>query len=177
MPRRLDIGIASYGNPQRLGATLQSIADFSTTDYRVLVYHNPGGQGDDQARAIIQRHAAANRRVVPIWLDSNVGYAGAVKRLMAEAETEYIAYCDNDIQIHSPGWDEHLCGYLDRFHEIGIIFPGGGAYQIKRAAYTAVMWGVGFCWVLSRMAMTDAGPFDDAIGHQESGIPMPAANA
>ena len=165
--RRLDIGVASYGNPVRLEKTLRSIAAKSTTDYRLFVIHNPGAAEDQQARAVIHRAQAENPRIVPIWEDLNGGYAGAVKKLQALAETEYLAYCDNDIEILTPGWDEQLCGYLDRFHEIGLIFPNGGAYQIPRPGYTEIMWGVGFCWVLSRMAMTDTGLFDDALGHQE----------
>jgi len=165
--RRLDIGVASYGNPVRLEKTLRSIAAKSTTDYRLFVIHNPGAAEDQQARAVIHRAQAENPRIVPIWEDLNGGYAGAVKKFQFLAETEYLAYCDNDIEILTPGWDEALCGYLDRFHEIGLIFPNGGAYQIPRPGYTEIMWGVGFCWVLSRMAMTDTGPFDDALGHQE----------
>ena len=167
MARRLDIGVASYGNPVRLEKTLRSIAAKSTTDYRLFVIHNPGAPEDQPARAVIQRAQAENPRIVPIWEDLNGGYAGAVKKFQVIAETEYLAYCDNDIEILTPGWDEALCGYFDRFHEIGLVFPNGGAYQIPRPGYTEVMWGVGFCWVLSRMAMTDTGPFDDTLGHQE----------
>jgi GT2 family glycosyltransferase len=165
--RRLDIGIASYGNPVRLERTLQSIAAHSATDYRLFVIHNPGGRGDEQTRAVINQAAAGNARIRPIWESVNIGYAGAVKKFQTLAETEYLAYCDNDIEIHTPGWDEALAGYLDRFHEIGMIFPNGGAYQIPRPGYKEIMWGVGFSWMLSRMAMVDAGPFDDALGHQE----------
>ena len=167
MSRRLDIGIASYGNPARLGACLRSIAAHSVTDYRVFVIHNPGSQQDAQTRQVIETARAQNPRIIPLWEDVNRGYAGSVKKLQEIAETEYIAYLDNDAEIHTPGWDELLCGYLDRFHEIGLIFPGGGAYQIQRPGYREILWGVGFCWILSRMALTDTGPFDDQIGHQE----------
>jgi len=165
--RRLDIGIASYGNAVRLQKTLQSIAANSATDYRVFVIHNPGAPDDDLAKEIICGAVARNARIVPVWMPENVGYAGAVQKLFELAETEYIAYCDNDIQIQTPGWDETLCRILDQFHEVGMVFPGGGPYPIQRPAYTEVMWGVGFCWVLSRMAQVDAGPFDTTLGHQE----------
>jgi GT2 family glycosyltransferase len=105
-------------------------------------------------------------RFQTIWLPLNEGYAGAVNQILNAATTEYIAYLDNDAEITTQGWDETLCGYLDRFHEIGMIFPGGGAYQIDRGAYTEVQWGVGFCWVLSRLCMSEKGLFDAAIGHQ-----------
>lgn len=165
--RRLDIGIASYGNPVKLRVTLESITAQSVTDYRLFVIHNPGGSGDEQARQVIERFAAANGRVIPVWMSENVGYAGAVCELMGRAETEYIGYCDNDIRIQSPGWDETMAGYLDRFHELGMVFPVGGAYQIKRPGYQEIMWGTGFCWMLSRLAMVDTGPFDTTLGHQE----------
>ncbi|MFH1741138.1 MAG: glycosyltransferase [bacterium] len=165
--RRLDIGVASYGNPVRLEKTLRSIAAKSTTDYRLFIIHNPGAPEDQPARVVIQRAQAENPRIVPIWEDLNGGYAGAVNKFQSLAETEYLAYCDNDIEILTPGWDEALCGYLDRFHEIGMVFPNGGAYQIKRAAYTEIMWGVGFCWLTTRIAISDVGAMDTTLGHHE----------
>lgn len=165
--RRLDIGVASYGSAVKLQKTLASITAQSVTDYRAFVIHNPGAADDALAREILCGAAARNPRIIPVWMDENVGYAGAVCKLFEMAETEYIAYCDNDIQIHTRAWDETMCSLLDRFHEIGMVFPGGGPYPIQRPAYTEVMWGVGFCWVLSRLAMVDTGPFDTTLGHQE----------
>jgi GT2 family glycosyltransferase len=167
LSRRFDFGVASYGNPSRLRGTLQSVCAMSTTDYRCFVIHNPGGEGDEQAREIIREYAAANGHIQPIWMDLNAGYAGAVNKLLQHAETEYVGYLDNDVQILTPAWDEVLCGFLDRFHEIGMIFPNGGAYEIQRAAYKEIMWGVGFCWALSRLAQREVGDFDATLGHQE----------
>jgi len=105
----------------------------------------------------------------------NVGYAGAVNEILAWAKTEYIAYLDHDAYVQTHGWDEALCGYLDRFHEIGLIFPNGGAYQIIRGPYTEVLWQAGFCWIVTRMCMSDVindgktarmEAFDTTIGHQ-----------
>ena len=163
--RRLDIGIASYANSVKLKRTIESIQRQSTTDWKCFVIDNPGP--DPSTRSLIESIALHDPRVVPVWMDQNVGYAGAVAELQHRAETEYIAYCDNDIQILTKGWDEILCGYLDRFHEIGMMFPNGGAYSINRGTYSEIMWGVGFCWMLSRLAMVDAGKFDTMLGHQE----------
>jgi GT2 family glycosyltransferase len=167
LSRRFDFGISSFGNPARLRGALQSVCSMSTTDYRCFVVHNPGGEGDEQARAIIQEYAAANGRIQPIWMDVNAGYAGAVNKILEHSETEYVGYMDNDAQILTPGWDATLCCYLDRFHEVGMVFPNGGAYEIQRPSYKEVMWGVGFCWVLSRLAQREAGEFDATLGHQE----------
>jgi GT2 family glycosyltransferase len=163
--RRLDIGIASYGSWEKLKRTLNSIQQRSRTDWRCFVMDNPGP--DVRTRPLIQAWATEDRRIIPVLLDENVGYAGAVCKLMELAETEYLAYCDNDIVLQSTGWDETLCSYLDRFHEIGMIFPNGGPYPIQRDAYTEVMWGVGFCWILNRLAMKETGEFDTTLGHQE----------
>lgn len=165
--RRLDIGIASFGSPDRLVRTINGIKAMSACEWRCFIIHNPGGERDAEARGIIGQTISRDARFIPIWNSENLGYAGAVCRLMELAETEYVAYCDNDVEINTQGWDEKLAGYLDRFHEIGMIFPCGGAYRIKRPAYTEILWGVGFCWMISRLCMKDVGGFDTSLGHQE----------
>jgi glycosyltransferase involved in cell wall biosynthesis len=180
MSRRLDIGVASYRNPEKLRVTLESIRRQSVTDWRCLIIHNPSSDADDRAaKAVIGEFASEDSRFVPIFMDVNVGYAGAVNEIFRLSKTEYVAYCDNDIQILTKGWDEKLCHYLDMFHEIGIIFPNGGAYPIKRALYHEVMWGVGYCFMLNKLAGLDvkipfqrgeafaAGVMDESLGHQE----------
>lgn len=75
--------------------------------------------------------------------------------------------CDNDAEVMTRGWDETLCSYLDRFHEIGMMFPNGfGPRAIDRGAYKELLWGVGFAFVINRIAMRDTGDFDEKIGHQ-----------
>lgn len=166
--RRLDIGVASYKNPVKLRRTLESIERCSKTHWRCFIVHNPAeGEADATAREVINEFAARDPRFVPVWQETNTGYAGAVCEIMRRAESEYIAYCDNDISIETVGWDETLCGYLDRFHEIGIIFPGSGVRPIDRGGYHECMWGVGFCWIVNRMVVADVGMFDTTLGHQE----------
>jgi GT2 family glycosyltransferase len=174
MSRRLDVGVASYKAPEKLSRTIKSIQAQSVCDIRIHVFHNPS-EGDEATREVIKGAAVGDSRVIPHWLPENVGYAGAVNALCTAAETEYLAYCDNDIEILTRGWDETLCQRLDGFHEIGMIFPNGGAYQINRGAYAEVLWGVGFCWIMSRLCMSDLRSdgktakgevFDTAIGHQ-----------
>lgn len=167
MSRRLDIGIACFGHPELLQRTINSIREMSTTDYRLIfvLNHHPDESIRAQVNAIIASEITKGRAIV--WdQQGNFGYAHAVKMLQIGADTEYIAYCDDDVVINTRGWDETLCSYLDRFHEIGMIFPNGGAYPIPRGPYNEIMWGVGFCWVLSRLAQSEVGYFDAEIGHQ-----------
>lgn len=164
--RRLDIGIASYRNPDKLRTTIRSIQEMSTTDWRCLIINNPSGSLDDRAVHVVLDDATKDPRFIVVNMDRNAGYAGAVNAIFRGSNTEYVAYCDNDIQIATRGWDEKLCHHLDMFHEVGIIFPNGGAYQIDRGQYQEVMWGVGFCWIMNRLAARN-GPMDETLGHQE----------
>ncbi|TAL03528.1 MAG: glycosyltransferase [Rhodospirillaceae bacterium] len=167
MSRRLDIGVASYRNPEKLRATLASIEAMSTTDWSCVVVHNPSAdEAGNQALQIILDHVSRDPRYSIIQPVSNAGYAGAVNLILAHAQSEYIAYLDNDVEILTPGWDETLCSYLDRFHEIGIIFPNGGAYMIPRGPYTEVQWAAGFAWVMNRLCHAEVGGMDETIGHQ-----------
>lgn len=166
MSRRLDIGIASYRNPEKLAVTLAAVEAKCVTDWRCFVIHNPS-DGDEATREAILGAQARNPRFVPIWMPANVGYAGAVNELFRSAATEYICYLDNDAEPLTHGWDETLCGYLDRFHEIGIIFPNWGHYAINRGAYQECLWAAGFCWIMPRLAQRAVGEMDTEIGHHE----------
>jgi len=183
MARRLDIGIASYRSPEKLKRAVELVKKHSVTDWRLHIVHNPH-QEDTEYKPPVGESPLFNEMMkderVKVFLPSdNRGYAGAVNEILRQAETEYIAYLDNDAYIQTPGWDETLCRYLDRFHEIGMVFPNGGAYPIPRGAYTEIMWAPGFCWVLSQAAMRDTISrgdydgrialqyFDESLGHQE----------
>jgi GT2 family glycosyltransferase len=165
MSRHLDIGIASYGSSEKLLRTVRSIQQFSHTDYRLFIIDNPGI--DPRTRPMIEDLAKAHKQIVPVYMDSNEGYAGAVNRLLDMSETEYILYCDNDVLIHTDGWDEKLCKCLDMAHEIGIVFPNVGVAPIPRASYSEVLWCPGYTWCLNRLCFSEVGHFDQTLGHQE----------
>lgn len=165
--RKLTIGVASYRNPDKLRRALASVERMSRTDWECVIVHN---HTEDEAGYGALDLAKGAAKQIPRFRaieQPNSGYAGAINTVLNVASSEYIAYLDNDAEILTPGWDETLCGYLDRFHEIGIVFPNGGAYPIRRGAYVEVMWATGFCWVLNRLCMADVGKFDADLGHQE----------
>lgn len=165
MSRRLDIGICAYREAGKLDQAIRFLRKHSVTDWRLMVIDNPA-EGSE-TRSLIERWQQDDERIVACFNSENVGYAGAVNQILEWAETENIAYLDHDAYVQTRGWDERLCGFLDRFHEIGIIFPGEAPYPINRGAYTECMWGVGFCWIVSRLAYKDTGPMDTVLGHQE----------
>jgi len=163
--RRVDFGIASYQNPQKLDETISHIVRNSKTDWRLLIVDN--ASPDPNVKNVIEKWASQNNRILPLYLEENTGYAGAVNKILQWAETDYIAYIDNDAYVKTNGWDEILSGYLDRNLELGMVFSANyNSYEIKRDKYTECLWGTGCFWMLKRMAMADVGLFDDVIGHQ-----------
>ena len=164
--RKLDIGIASYGNPEGLSKLLRSLEQHCRTDWRAVVISNPhpDREQDEAALGILQ---GAGARVEILRQEKNIGYVGAVNEILARAMTEYVAYCDHDVEHFTEGWDDLMAGTLDRFHEVGMLFGNGGPYPIDRGNYWEILWGVGCCWMLPRRVITKVGPFDGEIGHHE----------
>jgi GT2 family glycosyltransferase len=179
---RLDIGIASYGNAIGLERTLRSLEAMSTTDWHCIIVSNPHPSVEEQSSVMLLLESLDEIKYEVIVQKENIGYAGAVNVILAHAATEYIAYLDHDVQILTPGWDTTMCTALDRFHEIGMLFPAGGAAPIPRGNYVEILWGVGCAWMTTRMAAEDAAHhasmlnvddekrmqyFDESLGHQE----------
>lgn len=148
----LAIGVASYGNPVKLRATLESIQRQTVSDYRLFVIHNPGAAEDDAAREVIKECANANSRIVPIWMAENKGYVGAVNALLELGGAEYIAYTDNDVEIKTHGWDQQSIGVLEANADAGWCFPGSGHFGMHNGRYHECLWNAGYCWVLKRSA-------------------------
>jgi GT2 family glycosyltransferase len=166
--RRLDIGIASYRNPEKLRATLASIEAMSTTDWRCFIVHNESADFDG-SEALRIAHAACDRNERFRWNSQvNTGYAGAVNRIFELAETPYVAYLDNDVEIRTRGWDEQFCALLDAHPEVAQVFPGSGHYGFYNGQYDECLWSAGYAWALrNNVAHQLAGPMDTGLGHHE----------
>lgn len=172
--RRLDIGIAAYGNPEGIDRLLTSLREKCTTDWRAIVIMNPHPDQTLNAQVgdVLRRHfydatREEHPRINVYPQEQNIGYVGAVNKILAMAETEYVVWCDHDVIQHTVGWDEQLAGLLDRHHELGMVFGAGGAYPIPRDNYVEILWGVGCCWMLPKRVISDVGEFDPEIGHHE----------
>jgi len=165
MVEKLDIGISSYQHPDKLKRCIDGIEKNTRSDYRLFIIDNLSP--DPKVRALIERRAAANPRIVPVYMTENTGYVGAVNHLLEIAETRRVAYLDNDAYIQTEEWDTYLMEPLLRHSEVRMTFPNGGIKPIKRQHYTEIMWGIGYCWMLDREQYIEIGGFDIDIGHQE----------
>ena len=160
--RRLDIGVASYRNPEKLRATLASIEAMSTTDWRCFIVHNPS-DGDEETVSVIQDAARGGSRFYAIWMGCNTGYAGAVNKLFELAETPYVAYLDNDVEIRTRGWDEQFCAILDAHPEVAQVFPGAGHYGFNNGLYNECLWSAGYCFAIRRDVWKGPQPNQNSI--------------
>lgn len=175
--RRLDIGIASYGaDPEKLLRAVASVKRCSLAVWRLFIIHNPSA-GDEATRVAIAQIVRLDQRIVAVWMPENAGYVGAVNKLFELAESEYIAYLDNDIEILTPGWDQAFLGVMEENAEVGWMFPGHGHYGFFNGKYHECLWNAGYCWILrretqkqiaaKRPAADGSGGFDPTLGHHE----------
>lgn len=178
--RRIDIGVASYGNDvAKLDRALASIRTNSVLDWRCIVMHNPS-EGDIDARTYLSR--MSDSRFLPVFLPTNGGYAGAINAFfkLYNHAVEYVGYCDNDVEIQTHGWDEKMCDVMDHV-EVAQVFPGRGHYGFHNGKYNECLWSAGYCWVMKgaylrllnisdiahvRRSSADF-PMDVALGHHE----------
>lgn len=163
---KLDIGIASWQNPDRLDETITALRANTQSDWKLFVIDN--ASPDPRVKEVIERHAREEPRVVPVYKGTNTGYAGAVNQLLRMADTEFVAYVDNDCVVRTNGWDTALAVPLQRHHEVAMAFPATYvSYPIKRPDYTEILWGTGCFWMLKRARTDTIGFFDEELGHQE----------
>ena len=164
----LDIGIASWQSPDKLDKTITLLRKYTVGSWRVFVIDN--NSPDPTVREVIARHASEDPRIVPVLLEDNLGYVGAVNKLVLElAETQYVSYVDNDAYIRTRGWNEQMMNILEKHPELAMVFPKetGVAYPIDRLDYTEVLWGVGCFWMANKIRIVEVDGMDTTLGHQE----------
>jgi glycosyltransferase involved in cell wall biosynthesis len=180
---RLDIGIASYGNMEKLKATMDSIVANSVTDWRCFIIDNPGP--DPETRPMIEAYCEKDPRFIAVFMGFNAGYAGAVNKLFDLSCDANIAYCDNDIEINTHGWDLAMCRFLEDNPKCAQVFPGYGHYGFFNGVYHECLWNAGYCWMANKQAFialldkehltgglglylpTIHWPMDKSLGHHE----------
>jgi GT2 family glycosyltransferase len=168
---RLDLGVASYGNPVALRRTLDALKQTSKTDWRCLIVSNahPDSAIQAEVEQAIKTAVANEPRFAVQWRGDNIGYAGAVNEIFKWAETPYVGYMDNDAVPLTDAWDLKMVWMLTQYEHLkaGMVFPSGGCFPIVRPGFVEILWGLGFCWIVRTDVARGIGGFDTKIGHQE----------
>lgn len=68
--------------------------------------------------------------------DSNLGIGPAMNQAMRACTTRYIFRADSDVVLQSPGWDQQMISYVERFPEVGAVgtYITGGKYIPRNGA-------------------------------------------
>lgn len=170
MSHKLDIGVCSYRNPEKLKRALDSIHKQTITPFKIHVWHNDSDDTDGFDACNILDKLQSESADFKFSFSDNVGYAGAVNGLIAASTAPYFSYCDNDVEILTPGWDERMIEVLEKYPEVGQVFPGAGHYGFHNGRYHECLWNAGYCWTL-RKSVFPAMAYNDTI--HGTGWPSP----
>jgi GT2 family glycosyltransferase len=162
----IDIGTASWQSPTKLDKMITHVKNHTVGPWRLFVIDNDSP--DPKVKDVILKHAT-DERVIPIFLEENIGYVGAVNKLFELCETQFVAYVDNDAYVETNGWNNKMMEVMERHPEVAMVFSGstGASYPIPRGDYIECLWGVGCFWVLNHTRVAEIGGFDPGLGHQE----------
>lgn len=175
MSHKLDVGVCSFRNPEKLKRALDSIYATTRTPFKLRIWHNVSEDPDNDAALKVLDSVKCERTV-----SVNVGYAGAVNGLIAASTAPYFAYMDNDVGVLTPGWDERFIEVLENNPECGQVFPGSGHFGFHNGRYHECLWSAGYCWMVHRDRVLDkllgkgyredfgsGGLMDTTLGHHE----------
>ncbi len=187
------IGVASYLAPEKLRRTLETIREMTTGEWVCAIVHNESPEPENDWAVKVAAEAIHNDGRFCMISQPNSGYCGAVNTLIdyalqpwAEAhkllDVDVIVSCDNDIEIRTRGWNEHMEAVLRDNPECGWVFPGDGHYSLENGRYRECLWHAGYCWMMSMKAREAvefrevemfnpnylrAGYFNAKLGHHE----------
>nr|MDP9122370.1 glycosyltransferase [Acidobacteriota bacterium] len=123
---RVTLVVLSWNRLDRTLANLASIARSVRLPARLLLLDN---NSDSRVRRQLREAVREHGFVRLIELDRNLGCTAARQLALSYAETEYVIFLDNDVEIF-PGTVEHLVHCLDREPEVAavganVVLPDG----------------------------------------------------
>lgn len=107
---RMDFGVVNYNGGESVLACVRSIVAQEGPECRVWVLDNASGDGS--AAAV----ESAFPQVQVIRSERNLGYAGALNRLLARMEAPVVVLSNMDLEF-DPGWASAVAAALERERE------------------------------------------------------------
>lgn len=102
---RIDFGVVNYNGGASLLGCVRSILAQRGLEHRVLVFDNASGDGSADALE------SAFPEAVVIRSDQNLGYAGALNRLLERMDAPVVVLSNMDLEF-DPGWAEAVVAAL-----------------------------------------------------------------
>lgn len=116
--KRLSVIIVNYGAKEYADKCVRSILDSHSADYEVIVVDN--GSPDGSVEFLRDKYADRKDVVRVIALDQNYGPAKARNVGVAASGGKYIAFLDNDTEVH-PDWANTAIAGFEQDEKLGII--------------------------------------------------------
>jgi len=117
---RVTLVVVNYNGGRRLARCLDSLlASREEERFSVLVVDNASRDGSLE---IALRKAGQDARLRVRECRENLGYAGAVNRVLPEIDTPYLAVLNMDLEVET-GWLTPLARYLDDHPEVAAVNP------------------------------------------------------
>ena len=148
MPR-VSVVMPVYNRERFLGEAIASILGQTYADLELIVVDDGSS---DRSPDIISEYAARDARVVPVYLQQNVGRGAARNRGIERASGEYIAGMDSD-DISLPDRLQRQVDFLDAQPEISLVsaqlIVAGEDFQFSHVSYMPlehpyILWSVLF---------------------------------
>jgi GT2 family glycosyltransferase len=115
---KTDIVVVSYLSHELLDLCIKSILDNSSHPFTLYIVDNAS---NEETKDVIKRYSTSNSNIVPIMLDTNIGYGAAANIGIGAGSNDTVAILNNDI-ILPKGW-ENLSTYLLEHPNVGVIGP------------------------------------------------------
>lgn len=117
---KVSVVCITYNHEQYIEQTLQGFRRQKTDfDVEFIVADDCSTDG---TRAIIQRYAAMDARIVPLFHKTNLGVAGNFESAAAKARGEYVALCEGDDYWTDPTKLQRQADQLDSDRDLSIVF-------------------------------------------------------
>ena len=113
--------ITNFNNQSFVADAIQSVARQTVRDIRIIVVDDASTDGSDGAiREVLSR--LADPRFLYVRLDSNLGQAGAIRRGLADLDTQFVGFLDSDDYWYPEFVAQHLAAHLNADFPVAVTF-------------------------------------------------------
>ena len=149
--------ITNFNNQSFVADAIQSAARQTVRDIRIVVVDDASTDGSDSAiREVLSR--LADPRFHYVRLDSNLGQAGAIRRGLADLDTQFVGFLDSDDYWYPEFVAQHLAAHLNADFPVAVTFCDSHIVDAKGRLQAGTAW-----WFDSNDGRPACRPLDPAL--------------
>jgi hypothetical protein len=152
---RITVGVPVFRGQHLVAEALQSIQSQSHTDFQVIV----SVDNNDEVSTAACRPFESDPRFRVVVQDRQLGWAGNINWLAAQADSEFFHYVAQDDRL-DPAYQETLLAYADRHPEVLVVTPDVRLFGESDSLFSdALLAGSPFDRVLAQLTYCRGMPF------------------